>query len=187
MAAANRSQAAETARRGHPSSPTWQPDRVRFARRFADVLAAAGAPCPEVGAAALAARSCTGLDRRTFARSLGIADADLVAVEAGRCPVERLPARLSRVAFFLRVLSGLRPLRLVRDDDPERAPAAQAGATATETGRPPVNVSSAAKVVRNTPRGVPAAAHTSSWSRRPSSSSTVRPSGNATGLTPPIG
>ena len=174
----------DTAWLHHPSAPSWQPDRLRMARRFADVLAAAGVPCPEVAAAAVAARSCTGLDRRTFARSLGVADTDLVAVESGRCPVDQLPPQLADGAYFLRILAALRPLRLVRPHD---GGTGQSRSTATDTGRPAVTVSNSSNVVRNTAVGVPAAAQIPSRSRRPSSISTGRPAGRPAGLTPPIG
>jgi hypothetical protein len=123
----------EAARRRHPSARPWQPDHLRLARRFAQVLAASGARCPDVAAAALALRSRSGLDRTAFARVLGVNDGDLHRVEAGACPVDRLPPPLADAAFFLRVLSTLRPLRLVDDG--------QAGAAATATGRPPVTFS----------------------------------------------
>ena len=130
--------AVEAARRRHPSACPWQPDHVRLARRFAQVLAASGARCPDVAAAALALRSRSGLDRTDFARSLGVNDGELLDVEAGACPVDRLPPPLADAGFFLRVLSTLRPLRLV---DGGGATRAQPGAAATATGRPPVSVS----------------------------------------------
>jgi hypothetical protein len=129
--------AVEAARRRHPSACSWQPDHVRLARRLAQVLAASGARCPDVAAAAVALRSRSGLDRSDFARVLGVNDGDLLDVEAGACPVDRLPPPLAGAAFFLRVLSTLRPLRLV-DGGPISG---QPGAAATATGRPPVSFS----------------------------------------------
>ena len=135
----------EAARLRHPSSCRWQPDHVRLARRFAEVLAASGARCPDVAAAAVALRSRSGLDRNEFARALGVTDGDLRAVEAGACPVDRLPPSLADAAFFLRVLSTLRPLRLVDGDRSDGSAGSggskpgQPGSTATATDRPPVS------------------------------------------------
>jgi hypothetical protein len=129
---------ADAARRRHPSTGRWQPDHVRLARRFAEVLAASGARCPDVAAAALALRSRSGLDRTDFAQALGVTDGDLLAVEAGACPVDRLPPPLADAAFFLRVLSTLRPLRLAGRDGSNLG---QRGPVATETGRPEVSFS----------------------------------------------
>jgi hypothetical protein len=128
----------EASRRRHPSTCPWQPDHVRLARRFAEVLAASGARCPDVAAAALALRSRSGLERTDFARALGVTDGDLLAVEAGACPVDRLPPPLADAAFFLRVLSTLRPLRLAGRDG---SPFGQRRSVATETGRPEVSFS----------------------------------------------
>jgi hypothetical protein len=128
----------EAARLRHPSAGRWQPDHVRLARRFAEVLANSGARCPDVAAAALALRSRSGLDRTDFARALGVNDRDLLAVEAGACPVDRLPPPLADAAFFLRVLSTLRSLRLAGCGGSNPG---QPGPAATATGRPPVSFS----------------------------------------------
>jgi hypothetical protein len=126
----------EVARLRHPSAGSWQPDHVRLARRFAEALAASGAPCPDVAAAAVALRSRSGLDRTDFAQALGVTHRDLLTVEAGACPADRLPPPLADATFLLQVLSTLRSLRLAGCDGSKPG---QSEPAATATGRPPVS------------------------------------------------
>lgn len=51
--------------------------------RFADRLAAEGQPWPDLSAAVLSERGRSGLDRQSFARTLGVTEEMLARVEDG--------------------------------------------------------------------------------------------------------
>lgn len=83
------------------------------------MVAAGGAPWPDVAAAALAARGASGLGPTCFAAALGMSTAELADVEAGsRAPAD-LPSGLASRQLFVGTLAALRCRRLV--PDPERA------------------------------------------------------------------
>jgi len=85
-----------SARHRHPStrSPVGA---ATVAGRMAAVLAAAGSPWPEVGAAVLADRGVLGLTADDYAAELGLDPAVLAEAEAGRLGLDELPAPLRRV------------------------------------------------------------------------------------------
>ena len=71
------------ARARHPTS-RGRPDPARMTARLADRLAAQGHPWPDFAAALIAERARSGLDRSSFASTLGVG-VDLVAgIETGR-------------------------------------------------------------------------------------------------------
>lgn len=72
----------EAARARHPTRPR-RPDLARMRDRFADRLASEGHPWPDLSAAVLAERGRAGLDRETFARTLGVTEETLAGVEDG--------------------------------------------------------------------------------------------------------
>lgn len=84
------------ARRRHPSA-RWPLPVDHLLSRVGELLEMRGAPHADVAARVLAARGRTGLDFPTFARRLGIDDHTLRDAEAGRVPIDRLPAPLQRL------------------------------------------------------------------------------------------
>jgi hypothetical protein len=59
-----------------------------------DGLRRSGAGHPEVAAAALVARGAVGGDRDRFARRHGVTPELVARIEAGRCPIDEVPAPL---------------------------------------------------------------------------------------------
>ena len=72
----------------HPSMEAWRPDIERMARRVAERLAGEGCGWPELAAAALTTRGIAGLDRRRWARVLGLDYSIVEGLEEGRLSPE---------------------------------------------------------------------------------------------------
>ncbi len=85
------------ARGRHPTSRGWTPDRSRLIVRLAERAGRQGAPWPRVAAAVVLLRGVAGDDRPTFARRLGVREAELDRLERGLVPVSGIPARLRAV------------------------------------------------------------------------------------------
>ena len=74
----------------------WSWDLTKLRERLAERLRAQGAPHPDAGAAALAARGATGAHRCDFAEALGLDEEALLSIERGEVAVEDWPAALRR-------------------------------------------------------------------------------------------
>lgn len=98
VASSTPAEAGRAARTCHPSRH-WRPDRARMRARMAEVLGAQGTPRPELVAAVLSLRGRLGLDQRDLARHLGVAVDVISALEQGRLPPARAPARALRDAL----------------------------------------------------------------------------------------
>lgn len=70
------------ARARHPTSRR-RPDLARMTARLVDRLASEGHPWPDFAAAVIAERGRAGLDRETFAGTLGVSAEGLAGVEDG--------------------------------------------------------------------------------------------------------
>ena len=87
-----------SARDRHPAARPYRFDVGRMVAAVAAELRAMGAAWPEVAALALCVRGVAGTDQRRFAAQLGVAPAQLAAVEEGRVAGAHVPLALRRRA-----------------------------------------------------------------------------------------
>ena len=85
------------ARSRHPTSRSWEPDRVRVLARLADRARARGAPWPRVAAAVVLLRGVAGDEPAAFAARAGLAPSALARLEQGLDPPCAVPDRLRAV------------------------------------------------------------------------------------------
>ena len=99
---AGRRAAARAAAQGrHPSARSWAPDRRLVVDRLATRARAGGAAWPRVAAAALLLRGIAGDDQAEFAARLGVAVAELAALEQGRTSPAQVPPALRQVVHLV--------------------------------------------------------------------------------------